>query len=59
MSPLRIVVLIVLIDLLGFSVVMPLLAPFAEQYGFRQWQIGLLFSHTRSVSSSPVRSWAG
>ena len=44
MSPLGIVVLIVLIDLLGFSVVMPLLAPFAEQYGFREWQIGLLFS---------------
>ena len=36
MSPLAIVVLIVLIDLLGFSVVMPLLAPFAEQYGFRE-----------------------
>ena len=33
-----------LVDLLGFSVVMPLLAPFAEQYGFREWQIGLLFS---------------
>ncbi|MBV8488173.1 MAG: MFS transporter [Planctomycetaceae bacterium] len=44
MSPLAIVVLIVLIDLLGFSVVMPLLAPFAEQYGFREWQIGLLFA---------------
>src|SRR5208337_3741750 len=44
MSPLGIVVLIVLIDLLGFSVVMPLLAPFAEQYGFREWQIGLLFA---------------
>ncbi len=44
MTPLVIVVLIVLIDLLGFSVVMPLLAPFAEQYGFREWQIGLLFS---------------
>jgi DHA1 family tetracycline resistance protein-like MFS transporter len=44
MSPLAIVVLIVLIDLLGFSVVMPLLAPFAEQYGFSELQIGLLFS---------------
>jgi DHA1 family tetracycline resistance protein-like MFS transporter len=44
MSPLGVVVLIVLIDLLGFTVVMPLLAPFAEQYGFREWQIGLLFS---------------
>jgi DHA1 family tetracycline resistance protein-like MFS transporter len=44
MSPLGIVVLIVLIDLLGFTLVMPLLAPFAEQYGFSEWQIGLLFS---------------
>ena len=25
-------------------VVMPLLAPFAKHYGFREWQIGLLFS---------------
>ena len=44
MSPLGVVVLIVLVDLLGFSMVMPLLAPFAKQYGFREWQIGLLFS---------------
>ena len=44
MRPLGIVVLIVLIDLLGFSVVMPLLAPFAKQYGFEEWRIGLLFS---------------
>jgi DHA1 family tetracycline resistance protein-like MFS transporter len=44
MSPLGVVVLIVLVDLLGFSVVMPLLAPFARHYGFRAWQIGLLFS---------------
>jgi DHA1 family tetracycline resistance protein-like MFS transporter len=44
MSPLGIIVLIVLIDLLGFTLVMPLLAPFAEHYGFREWQIGLLFS---------------
>ena len=44
MPPLGIVILVVLIDLIGFSVVMPLLAPFAEQYGFREWQIGLLFS---------------
>jgi MFS transporter, DHA1 family, tetracycline resistance protein len=44
MSPLAVVILIVLIDLLGFTLVMPLLAPFAEQYGFREWQIGLLFS---------------
>ncbi len=44
MSPLGIVVLIVLVDLLGFSIVMPLLAPFARHYGFSEWQIGLLFS---------------
>jgi DHA1 family tetracycline resistance protein-like MFS transporter len=44
MSPLGVVVLIVLIDLLGFTIVMPLLAPFAEQYGFREWQIGILFA---------------
>jgi MFS transporter, DHA1 family, tetracycline resistance protein len=44
MSPLGIIVVIVLIDILGFSLVMPLLAPFAEQYGFEEWQIGLLFS---------------
>jgi MFS transporter, DHA1 family, tetracycline resistance protein len=44
MSPLGVAVLIVLVDLLGFSVVMPLLAPFAKHYGFREWQIGLLFS---------------
>jgi DHA1 family tetracycline resistance protein-like MFS transporter len=44
MSPLGVVVLIVLVDLLGFSLVMPLLAPFAQHYGFREWQIGLLFS---------------
>jgi DHA1 family tetracycline resistance protein-like MFS transporter len=44
MKPLGVIILIVLVDLLGFSLVMPLLAPFAEQYGFREWQIGLLFS---------------
>src|SRR5438270_10383800 len=44
MTPLGVVVLIVLVDLLGFSIVMPLLAPFAEHYGFREWQIGLLFA---------------
>ncbi len=36
MSPLGVVVLIVLVDLLGFSIVMPLLAPFARQYGFQR-----------------------
>ena len=44
MSPLGVVVLIVLVDLLGFSIVMPLLAPFAQQYGFSGLQIGLLFA---------------
>src|SRR5438874_2102868 len=44
MSPLGIVVLIVLVDLLGFSIVMPLLAPFAEQYGFSAAQIGVLYA---------------
>jgi len=44
MGPLGVIVLIVLVDLLGFTIVMPLLAPFAERYGFSEWQIGLLFS---------------
>ncbi len=44
MTPLAIIVPIVLVDLLGFTLVMPLLAPFAEHYGFREWQIGMLFS---------------
>jgi MFS transporter, DHA1 family, tetracycline resistance protein len=44
MSPLGIIVAIVLVDLLGFSIVMPLLGPFARQYGFTGWQIGLLFA---------------
>src|SRR5438270_13746645 len=44
MTPLGVVVLIVLVDLLGFSIVMPLVAPFGEHYGFREWQIGLLFA---------------
>jgi len=44
MTPLGVIVLIVLVDLLGFSLVMPLLAPFAKQYEFQDWQIGLLFS---------------
>ncbi|SIO58676.1 MFS transporter, DHA1 family, tetracycline resistance protein [Singulisphaera sp. GP187] len=44
MSPLGVVITIVLIDLLGFSIVMPLLAPFAKQYGFSGGQIGLLFA---------------
>lgn len=44
MSPLGVVIAIVLVDLLGFSVVMPLLAPFAKEYRFSDWQIGLLLS---------------
>jgi DHA1 family tetracycline resistance protein-like MFS transporter len=44
MRPLGVIVLIVLVDLLGFTIVMPLLAPFAAHYGFSEWRIGLLFS---------------
>ena len=36
MTPLGVIVLIVLVDLLGFTLVMPLLAPFAEQYRFQR-----------------------
>lgn len=44
MAPLGVIVIIVLIDLLGFSIVMPLLAPFAKQYGLSGAQIGVLFA---------------
>ncbi len=44
MSPLGVIVLIVLVDLLGFTLVMPLLAPFAKEYHFSGLQIGLLFA---------------
>src|SRR6476620_2892005 len=44
MSPLAVIVSIVLVALLGFSIVMPLLAPFAKEYEFSGLQIGLLFS---------------
>src|SRR3954466_4742725 len=44
MSPLGVVVLIVLVDLLGFSIVMPLLAPFGKEYHFDGLQIGLLLA---------------
>jgi len=44
MRPLGVIVLIVLVDLLGFTLVMPLLGPFGAHYGFSDWQIGLLFS---------------
>src|SRR6476646_7114279 len=44
MTPLGVIVLVVMVDLMGFTLVMPLLAPFADQYGFKDWQIGFLFS---------------
>jgi DHA1 family tetracycline resistance protein-like MFS transporter len=44
MSPLGVIILIVLVDLIGFTIVMPLLAPFAQQYGFSGGQIGLLYA---------------
>jgi DHA1 family tetracycline resistance protein-like MFS transporter len=44
MSPLLVVVSIVLVDLLGFTIVMPLLPRFAEEYGFGKGQIGLLMA---------------
>lgn len=44
MSPLVVVVLIVLVDLLGFTMVMPLLAPFAKEYNFTGTQIGLILA---------------
>lgn len=44
MSPLGVIVAIVLVDLLGFSVVMPLLAPFAKEFSLDGWRIGLLFA---------------
>ncbi len=43
-SPLGLVVLIVLIDLLGFSLVMPLLGLLGVRFGFDGWQSGLLFA---------------
>ncbi len=44
MSPLGLVIVIVLVDLLGFSIVMPLLAPFAREYQFSPSQIGWLLA---------------
>ncbi len=43
-KPLFVIVLIVLIDLVGFTIVMPLLGPLARDYGFSGLRIGLLFS---------------
>src|SRR3954452_22681037 len=44
MSPLGIIVAIVLVDLIGFTIVMPLLPRFAGEYGFSGAQIGLLMA---------------
>jgi DHA1 family tetracycline resistance protein-like MFS transporter len=44
MSPLLIAVAIVLVDLLGFSIVMPLLPRYADDLGFSDTQIGLLLA---------------
>src|SRR3984885_2220485 len=44
MSPLAVVVLIVLVDLLGFTMVMPLLAPFAKEYEFSGLRIGMILA---------------
>ena len=43
-SALGLVVLIVLIDLLGFSLVMPLLGFFGDRFKLDGWQVGLLFA---------------
>ena len=44
MSPLLVIVSIVLVDLMGFTIVMPLLPRFAKEYGFDGFQIGLLLA---------------
>jgi DHA1 family tetracycline resistance protein-like MFS transporter len=44
MRPLVIITLIVLVDLLGFTMVMPLLPIYARLYSFVDWQIGLLLA---------------
>jgi DHA1 family tetracycline resistance protein-like MFS transporter len=44
MSPLGVIVAIVLVDLLGFTVVMPLLPQFGKRFGLDGGQIGLLFA---------------
>ncbi len=43
-SPLAAVFLTVVIDLLGFGLVLPLLPLYAERYGAADWVVGLLFS---------------
>jgi DHA1 family tetracycline resistance protein-like MFS transporter len=44
MPPIVVVLLIVLVDLMGFTLVMPLLPRYAEQYGFTETQIGFLLA---------------
>src|SRR4051812_10856961 len=44
MSPLLIVILIVFVDLIGFSIVMPLLPRMADSRGYTDLQIGLIFA---------------
>ena len=44
MSPLLIVILIVFVDLIGFSIVMPLLPRLGESQGYSDLQIGLIFA---------------
>ena len=44
MSPLLIVILIVFVDLIGFSIVMPLLPSLAHSRGYTDFQIGLIFA---------------
>lgn len=44
MSPLLLIILIVLVDLMGFTIVMPLLPRYADHYGFSHPQIGLLLA---------------
>ncbi len=44
MSPLGLIFLIVLTDLIGFTLVMPLLGPFAKAYGLDGFQIGLVLA---------------
>ena len=51
--------LIVLVDLLGFTIVMPLLAPFAREYDLSGCRSGCCSRPTRCASSSPGRSSAG
>ena len=44
MSPLLIVILIVFVDLIGFSIVMPLLPSLAHSRGYTDFQIGMIFA---------------